>query len=215
MTVKRAPRSYRSPSRSAAAGRTRARIVAAAGALLAAGGQFSLEAVARHAGVTRLTVYNQFESRRGLLEAVFDDLAQRGGLFELVAAFADPEPRRALRRMVTVFCRFWSKHRSMLPKFRAVIQSDEEIAASLKQRAERRRQGLTVLVGRLRDDGGSDSADLVDVLFALTTFEMFEALSVRNRRPKAVEALVQSLVEQAVDRYCASRHMRRPSSASS
>src|SRR6266849_1598219 len=75
-------------------------------------------------------------------------------------------------------------------------------AASLKQPAERRRQGLTVLVGRLRDDGGSDSADLVDVLFALTTFEMFEALSVRNRRPKAVEALVQSLVEQAVDRYC-------------
>ncbi len=107
------------------------------------------------------------------------------------------------------------KHRSMLPKFRAVIQSDEEIAASLKQRAERRRQGLTVLVRRLRDDGGSDSADLVDVLFALTTFEMFEALSVRNRRPKAVEALVQSLVEQAADRYCASRHTRRPSSASS
>jgi hypothetical protein len=44
---------------------------------------------------------------------------------------------------------------------------------------------------------------------------MFEALSVRNRRPKAVEALVQSLVEQAVDRYCAGRHTRRPSSASS
>jgi hypothetical protein len=44
---------------------------------------------------------------------------------------------------------------------------------------------------------------------------MFEALSVRKRRPKAVEALVQSLVEQAVDRYCASGHTRKPSAASS
>jgi AcrR family transcriptional regulator len=203
MPVKRSPRSYHSPSRDAAAGRTRARIVEAATTLLASGaGSFSLEAVAQHAGVTRLTVYNQFESKAGLLEAVFDDLAQRGGLFELPAAFAHPDPRRGLRRLITVFCRFWAAHRSMLPKFRAVIQSDQEIAARLKQRAERRRRGLTRLVERLGSGRGRDSADLIDVLFALTAFEMFEALSVRGRSPKAVEALVHSLAELAVDRYC-------------
>jgi AcrR family transcriptional regulator len=209
MPVKRAARPYHSPSRAAAAGRTRTRIVAAATALLASGASFSLEAVAQQAGVTRLTVYNQFESRAGLLEAVFDDLAQRGGLFELSAVFADPDPRRGLRRMVTVFCRFWAAHRSMLPKFRAVIQSDQEIADSLKQRAERRRRGLTVLVGRLAPGRRKDSGDLVDVLFALTGFEMFEALSVRKRSPKAVESLLQSLVEQAVNRYCAGGQTRR------
>jgi hypothetical protein len=49
---------------------------------------------------------------------------------------------------------------------------------------------------------GQRSADLIDVLFALTSFEMFEALSVRSRRSSAIEALLQALVEQVVDRYC-------------
>jgi hypothetical protein len=39
------------------------------------------------------------------------------------------------------------------------------------------------------------------VLFALTGFEMYEALSVRNRSAKAVQALVQALLEQAVQRF--------------
>jgi AcrR family transcriptional regulator len=203
MTVKR--RSYHSPAREASASQTRARIVAAACDLLADGGRqaWSLEAVARRAAVTRLTVYNHFESKGGLMEAVFDDLAQRGGLFELADVFADADPRRAVHRVVSVFCGFWATHRSMLPKFRATVLMDDEIAQTLRQRAERRRQLLTVLAQRLMGDAGQRSADLVDVLFALTSFEMFEALSVRNRRPKAIEALLQTLVEEVVRRATA------------
>jgi AcrR family transcriptional regulator len=200
------PRSYRSPNRDAAAQATRSRIIAAARGLLAGGGKapFSLEAVARDARVTRLTVYNHFDSKRGLLEAVFDDLAQGGGLFELAAVFSDPDPDQALRLLVSVFCRFWATHRATLPNFRAAILADEDIAASLKQRAERRRQVLTVLVGRLMPEGGQRGADLVDVLFALTAFEMFEALCVRDRSAKAVEALIQAMVEPAVAQHRAS-----------
>jgi len=40
--------------------------------------------------VTRLTVYNQFGSRRGLLEAVFDNIARQGGLHEIADAMAMP-----------------------------------------------------------------------------------------------------------------------------
>jgi AcrR family transcriptional regulator len=199
-------RPYRSPSRDAAAEATRSRIIAAACALLGGGkGLFSLEAVARKARVTRLTVYNHFDSKRGLMEAVFDDLAQRGGLFELAAVFSDPESEQALRRLVSVFCRFWATHLAMLPNFRAAILADEEIAASLRRRAERRRQGLTRLVGRMMPEGGRHNADLVDVLFALTAFEMFEALCVRNRSVAAVEMLIQAAVESAVARYRANR----------
>ena len=85
MPVKRKRRPYRSDVRAAAADETRARIVAASHRLLSGGRDrpaFSIDAVAREAGVTRLTVYNQFESRRGLLEAVFYDMAMQGGLFE-------------------------------------------------------------------------------------------------------------------------------------
>jgi AcrR family transcriptional regulator len=204
MPVKIGSRAYRSPRRAAAAEQTRARIVAAALALLGGGknmAPFSLDAVARQAGVTRLTVYNQFESKRGLLEAVFDDLAQRGGLSELPAVFAETDVREALRRFVSVFCRFWAAHRAVMPKFGAVTKLDDEIAASVKQRAERRRQALTVLVSRLTTREGGATADLVDVLFALTSFEMFEALSVRNRTARSVETLIHSLVEQAVSRF--------------
>ena len=85
------PRRYESPRRNAAAARTRRRIVAAAAAILGAAegiGEFSLEAVAKKASVTRLTVYNQFGSRRALLEAVFDERAARGGLHRIADVMA-------------------------------------------------------------------------------------------------------------------------------
>ena len=77
------PRRYVSPVRSAAAAAKRERIVAAAARLLREKvniAAFTLDAVAKAAGVARLTVYNQFGSRRGLLEAVFDERARQGGL---------------------------------------------------------------------------------------------------------------------------------------
>ncbi|MBN8886993.1 MAG: TetR/AcrR family transcriptional regulator [Rudaea sp.] len=196
-------RPYHSAVRAEAADATRARIIEAARALLSGGSgkpAFSIDGVAREAGVTRLTVYNRFESRLGLLEAVFDDVAERGGLLtDLPAAFAESDPHAALHRLVAVFCRFWARHDALMPTFHAVTKIDEEIAASLSQRSERRRHGLGVLVARLVPNAGkARQADLVDVLFALTGFEMFEALSVRNRGAKAVEALIQTLVAEAV-----------------
>jgi len=206
MTVKTKRKPYRSEVREAAANQTRARIVDAARTLLAGGKDgpaFSLEAVAREAGVTRLTVYNTFESKRGLLEAVFDSMARQGGLFELRSLFAEPNTEEALRRLVAVFCRFWASHRKVLPKFSAVAKLDDEIAESLKQRSERRRQVLTALIGRIAS--GQEQTDLVDILFALTSFEMFDALSMRRRSDKAVEALIQQLVDDALKRFSSKR----------
>lgn len=196
-------RPYRSAVRAEAADATRARIIEAARALLSGSTgkpAFSVDGVAREAGVTRLTVYNRFESRLGLLEAVFDDIAERGGLLtDLPAAFAESDPHAALHRLVAVFCRFWARHDALMPTFHAVTKIDEEIAASLSLRSERRRRGLDVIVARLVPRASkARQADLVDVLFALTGFEMFEALSVRNRSAKAVEALIQTLATEAV-----------------
>ena len=58
---------------------TRARIVASARTVLLRGDGFSLDAVAREAGVARLTIYDRFGNRDVLLEAVFDDLADQAG----------------------------------------------------------------------------------------------------------------------------------------
>src|SRR6185437_4860821 len=93
------PRPYRSPRRASAAQATRDRIIAAAVDRLSAADSshgFSLETVARAAGVTRLTVYNQFGSRRALLEAAFDALAREGGLHRIAEAMRHPDPHAGL-----------------------------------------------------------------------------------------------------------------------
>jgi len=200
--VVKGKRTYHSERRSAAADETRARILAAAGVLMAGGGDrpFSLDSVAKEAGVSRLTVYNQFESKQGLLEAVFDDMARTSRLMEEVpAVFTLADPHEALSRFVSIMCRFWAFHREVMPRFDALTRLDAEVAASLKARRERRRTVFDTLVGRLQ--GGRPAPELVDLLYALTGFEMFESLSVHGRSPGAVEAIMQTMVEAALERY--------------
>ena len=98
-------RAYVSSVRSEAAAEKRDRVIEAAAKLLredASIARFSLDTVAKAAGVTRLTVYNQFGSRRGLLEAVFDDIARRGGLHEIADAMAMPGPLLALKTRIAL-----------------------------------------------------------------------------------------------------------------
>jgi AcrR family transcriptional regulator len=88
----------------AAAAEKRDRIIEAATTLLRENTSiavFSLDAVAKAAGVTRLTVYHQFGSRRGLLEAVFDEIARQGGLARIEEAMAMPDPRIGLDRPIS------------------------------------------------------------------------------------------------------------------
>jgi len=199
------PRPYRSPRRAAAAQRTRARVVAAAAALLAAPSGiagFSLEAVAKKARVTRLTVYNQFGSRRALLEAVFDERAARGGLQRIAEAMADADPHGGLRRIIAIFCDFWSFDTAALSRLHAAGATDAEFATSVRERNERRRHVLSVLVTRMAAERGTDaktSADLIDVLFALTSLAFFEQLTRDGRATEAACRLVQALAAAAVD----------------
>lgn len=200
--VVKGKRPYKSERRTAAADETRARILSAARALMAGASDrpFSLDSVAKEAGVTRLTVYNQFESKQGLLEAVFDDMARASRLMEEIPAlFALEDPRAALRRFVSIMCRFWQYHREAMPRFDALTRLDAEVAASLKARRERRRTVFETLVKRLK--GGRADADLVDLLYALTGFDMFESLSVHGRTPQAVEVLMQGMVQAALERH--------------
>ena len=169
-------RRYASPVRAAAAEQTRARIVETAARLLTdqpniAG--FSLEAVAKAAGVTRLTVYNQFGSRRALLEAVFDATAARAGIAGRVAgAMQMGDPRAALAELIGVFCAFWQEVRPMAMLHDAAA-SDPELAEAVNARNERRRNAITVLMGRM---GKGEDRELIDLIFTLTSYRSFEAL---------------------------------------
>jgi len=199
------PRSYRLGQRRASIERNRSRIIAAARELIAASrgfAGFSIEAVARRAGVARMTVYYQFGSKRGLLEALFDDLAARGLMERLPAAFAKPEPLEALAAFVAAFTHFWASERLVLRRIRGLAALDPVFEEAVRARDERRREGLRVIVGRLAEQHGRPSAgaldEVVDLLFSLTSFETFDAVAGAIRSPEDVESLVRRLALSAL-----------------
>ena len=203
------PRPYKSPHRETAATRTREKIVkTAVGILGAVGGisAFSLEAVARKSGVTRLTVYNHFGSRRALLEAVFDERAARGGLHRIADAMSGTDPQTSLQKLVAIFCDFWSFDLSTMGYLHAAAASDPEFDESMRERNERRRHLLSVLVHRMAESRRLKPKardDLVDVLFALTSFPFFSQLMTRGRAATAASSLIQELAMAAVKHVAA------------
>ena len=194
-----AKRRYLSPVRNAAAEENRQRVLAAASAALAEGdiSQFSLDAVARRAKVTRLTLYNQFGSRRGLLEAVFNERARLGGLGRIVAAMAIPDAREALDRIIAIFCDFWDSDPS-LGKLQAATSLDAEFGRALAERNERRRKLFTVLVERMAGDlSAARRHDVVDLMFVLTNQPTYASLR-KDRSKRAVCDLIRETCSAAL-----------------
>jgi AcrR family transcriptional regulator len=196
-------RAYVSSVRTAAAAEKRDRVVEAAARSLREGAsiaRFSLDNVAKAAGVTRLTVYNQFGSRRGLLEAVFDDIARQGGLHRLGDAMAMRDPGAALDRVVEIFCAFWSRDPAV-GRLHEAMATDPEFGAALIDRNERRRKLVRVLVGRIAAKTASRRArqDAVDLIFALTSHAVFATLG-PGRSAAEVCRVVQSACRAALER---------------
>ncbi|HLI41579.1 MAG TPA: TetR/AcrR family transcriptional regulator [Streptosporangiaceae bacterium] len=198
------PRRYQLGKRQDRIDESRRRVLDAARTLLAESASytaFTVDAVAKKADVARATVYYQFGSKTGLLDAVCDDLAETGQMSELAGAFTDPDPRRGLRHFVVTFGRFWAADRPVMRRLRALAALDPEVGAVIAARDERRRDGLRVLIGRLASGGllpasAGDAAEDADatgggqpaaneaaarVLLALTSFETFDVLASPGR----------------------------------
>jgi AcrR family transcriptional regulator len=192
------PRSYRLQQRQAGVDETRSRIVAAAREVLGSGDAFSIEAVARQAGVARLTVYDRFGTREALLEAVFDDLAESGGLMRLPEAFTQTDPIAALEQFVAIFCDFYSTHRVVLRRLHALEVLGRGVSAETDRNA-RRLQGLRVLLGRVASAGHPESgADAVaHTVHAITSFAFIDELAGEEADPAEVAPQVVALVHAA------------------
>jgi len=189
------PRPYRMQQRLAGVDATRARIVASARQVLLSGDPFSLDAVARDASVARLTIYDRFGSRDALLEAVFDDLAESGGLKRLPEAFADPDPVAALERFVVIFCSFYSTHRLVLRRLNALAVLRPGTTEQT-DRNPRRLLGLRVLLDRVANAGHprAGAPDVVHLVHVLTGFAFIDELSGPDGDPAGVAPEVVALV---------------------
>src|ERR1700722_2324296 len=176
------PRPYNLGKRQAQISAGRRQVLDAARGLLAEASSyrdFTVDAVAARADVARATVYYQFGSKPGLLEAVCDDLAAAGGLADLADAFTQDDADAAWQRFVAAFGRFWDADRPVMRRLRALAQLDPEVAAVIAARDQRRREGIAVLLRRRLDDSVDVPAReaIARRLLALTSFETFDTVA--------------------------------------
>jgi AcrR family transcriptional regulator len=218
------PRPYKLGQRQLATDQTRTRIISATRELLAddetGSPDFTVDAVARRAGVARMTVYYQFHSKRGLLEALFDNLANRGLMPHLRPVFHEPSPARALDGLIEAFAAFWSSDRIVLRRARALAALDTEFAESIRGRDELRRNHLRNILGRLYQERQKTAApaptppptqpptplrtptpplDTIDVLHTLTSFETFDALLTSDRTVDVVTQIIRRLASAVLE----------------
>jgi AcrR family transcriptional regulator len=198
-------RGYLLRQRQTSVDETRSKIIRAARELILSDralAGFSVDGVAKQADVARATVYNQFGNKLGLLEALFDDLARRGGMFELKEAFRKEDPLDALKEFVAAFGRFWTTDRIVIRRLHAMITLDSEMAKADAARQERRREGLRVIVGRLKKKCRLTAKlsfdEVIEIVHTLTAFETFDALA-GKRSPEEVVPTVQKLILEVLE----------------
>jgi AcrR family transcriptional regulator len=199
------PRPYRLGQRQATTEQTRTRIITAARDLLVESqgfSGFSIDAVARKADVARMTVYHQFGSKVGLLEALSDFLAAHGGMEQLADAFRRPEPLDALNDYIRSFSRFWNSDRLVMRRLRALAALDPDFEQVVRARDEWRRGGTRVIVGRLVEKYGHPTPEnfdeTVNVLHTLLSFETFDTLAGPTRSIEEVAPVIRRLVYAAL-----------------
>jgi AcrR family transcriptional regulator len=200
------PRPYRMGKRQAAADDTRARILEAARQLLATESEtdLSMEAIARRADVSRLTIYYQFKSRPGLLEALYDHLAIRGNMRRMAEVFHEADPSVALEKLVLTFVGFWSSDPVVIRRLRGMATLDAEIDQSIRARDARRQHAAREIIrrtvlGRKKKLSTVQQNLTADVLSMLTSFESYDTLARAGHTQGAILATLIRMARAAID----------------
>jgi AcrR family transcriptional regulator len=180
-------RRYNLGKRAAAAQATREAILRAARALVSTEGfaNVTVDAVATRAGVSRLTVYNHFESKSGLLEALAWSIFTTADIDRIRIARLHPDVDTALDTFVRENTEFLA---AIGPEGRTVLtaaRNDPELGTVVDATyIAGRRAAIAELVqrlheaNRLRHDWTEDRA--VAALMVITSLESFETLVTRH-----------------------------------
>lgn len=198
------PRHYCMEKREALANETRLRILEAARQVLAQESEdaLSMDAIARRADVSRLTLYYQFESRPGLLEALYDHLATRGGMQRMPEVFRESDPSVALEKLVSVFVGFWSSEQTAVRRLRAMAALDPEIAQGMNSRDARRFHIATEILKRKsaaekKSYPEEQLKTTADVIVMLTGFATYDALAIAGHSQNEIIAIISRLARAA------------------
>ncbi len=180
---------------------TRARILGAARALLTEGRfhEVSMETLATRAGVTRVTLYRTFGSKRDLLEGIFWDAVARARLDRVDAAHADRDVRAAVRHVLRANCEMFASLGDAMPLVLQLARGDADMGAIIDATYHgRRHRAMESLAARVVAEGaaapGWTKKRIADALVVLSSHEAFETLTAhRHYSPKTAADLLYSL----------------------
>jgi len=166
--------------------RTRSAILAAARDVVSEHGRaISMGTVAERAGVSRITLYNQFGSKERLLEALAAGMSPRAGNGP---APESTDPRDDLRRHIEQVCVAWSADPSVYRRLEShLLQGHNGEHHALAARLASHDQ--------LRP--GCSIKEAEDVIGALTSFAVFDRLHKDGRRsPTAVAEILMRMAAE-------------------
>ncbi len=181
-------RQYHLGRRQVSVDRTRTQILAAARDVFTEAGfhMAGLEEVAARAGVTRKTVYNQFGSKRGLLDALISDVEERPAIARRVETLLDaPDPRTALDGYFHEACRFWAANQAVMRNLFGLAATDAEARQVLAAHDSARKRRLGPFVRRLAAQHAlrARQEEALETLWFLGSFAAFDHLSERSSLP--------------------------------
>lgn len=180
-------RMYRSVARQAQAQATRSAIIQAAKTLFLLHGfeKVTLSWIAKEAAVAVPTIYAQFRSKKGVLQALLAEALPQEKFEPLVKAVEnEKDPRKKLQISAKMARSIYDAEKELAILMGQAMLSIEEIQNEVKRKEERRfvRQGAGLQQmwkeGRLKE--GLSFAQAKDILWALTGRDLYRLLVVER-----------------------------------
>jgi AcrR family transcriptional regulator len=187
-----------SPTRRELVRATRTRIVDAAGRLTRERGAngFSMDVLAKEAGVARATVYEHFRSKRAVLDELASSIARSVTMDDTRGSTSDPLV--ALRDILGAVCRHWAEHEERMNGLRTLtaLTGGDQSGEGIDESQLRRLVEALAAAGQMRSHWTVDEA--ADALGALTSYATYERLRRAPRTPEQVEGVLAKLVVSIV-----------------
>jgi AcrR family transcriptional regulator len=175
-------RAYTIRRRSKRSEATRERIIRTAYELLADGvfNELTMEQVAERVGISRAALYQHFDSRLALVDAICDLFAVNPSLLAIRQAVATEDLESAIEAVINHTVGFWSSEETVLDQLYGVVAIDPSARALVDRQRADRRQEFETLARRLRKAGrlrkGVSERQALARLMILTSFETYKEL---------------------------------------
>ncbi|HKI94904.1 MAG TPA: TetR/AcrR family transcriptional regulator [Gemmatimonadales bacterium] len=185
-------RSYHSPARRRQAEDTRQKILRSGRELFVTRGYglTTIGAIAERARLSAPTIYHTFESKRGILMALLDQMAQDADLAGMTAAVAAAagDPPRQLRARIAFTSRFYAKGTDLIAIARTVSGAEPDLAALWAEGETRRHRAAAALVRDWKREGaladGLSVKEATDTLWAFGGPDVFRLFVTERRWPR-------------------------------